>query len=86
MGVDVWLNMLVIVEILNEGGFDVVLLVIGIVLWILVIEGIEYSKVLMYLDVLCDKKLVGGKVVIIGVGGIGFDIVEYLSYGKFVFS
>lgn len=51
----------------------------GIVLCTLLIDGIDYLKVLSYLDVLCDKVLVGNKVAIIGCGGIGFDMVMYLS-------
>lgn len=43
------------------------------------IDGIDYSKVLSYFDVLRDKASVGNKVVIIGCGGIGFDTAMYLS-------
>ncbi|RKF20428.1 NADPH-dependent 2,4-dienoyl-CoA reductase [Alginatibacterium sediminis] len=42
------------------------------------IEGIEHEKVYSYLDVLRDHKEVGHKVAIIGAGGIGFDVAEYL--------
>ncbi|WP_370241496.1 FAD-dependent oxidoreductase [Marisediminitalea sp.] len=84
LGVDVRLNTPVTAETLNEGGFDVVLLATGIVPRTPAIEGIEHSKVLTYLDVLRDKKPVGGKVAIIGAGGIGFDTAEYLSHGKSV--
>ncbi|MFS1704705.1 NADPH-dependent 2,4-dienoyl-CoA reductase [Alteromonas sp. AMM-1] len=84
LNVDVRLNTLVTAETLNEGGFDAVLLATGIVPRTPGIEGIEHSKVLTYLDVLRDKKPVGGKVAIIGAGGIGFDTAEYLSHGKSV--
>lgn len=46
------------------------------------IPGIEHEKVLSYLDVLLTKKAVGKKVAIIGAGGIGFDVAEYLTYEK----
>jgi len=46
------------------------------------IEGINHSKVLNYIDVLLHKKPVGDKVAIIGAGGIGFDVAEYLSTTK----
>jgi 2,4-dienoyl-CoA reductase (NADPH2) len=36
--------------------------------------------VLGYLDVLRDKKPVGKRVAIIGAGGIGFDVAEYLTH------
>ncbi|TPV60720.1 NADPH-dependent 2,4-dienoyl-CoA reductase [Aestuariibacter sp. GS-14] len=84
LNVDVRLNTLVTADTLNEGGFDAVLLATGIVPRTPAIEGIEHSKVLTYLDVLRDKKPVGGKVAIIGAGGIGFDTAEYLSHGKSV--
>ncbi len=37
------------------------------------------SNVLTYIDVLRNKAHVGSKVAIIGAGGIGFDVAEYLS-------
>jgi len=43
------------------------------------IEGEDHSKVLSYIDVLLHKKAVGKSVAIIGSGGIGFDVAEYLS-------
>ena len=61
-------------------GFNEVLLATGIVPRQLDIPGIEHSKVLNYLDVLRDKKPVGKRVAIIGAGGIGFDVGEYLSH------
>ena len=44
------------------------------------IEGIDHSKVMNYLDVLKDKKAVGKRVAVIGAGGIGFDVSEYLTH------
>ena len=44
------------------------------------INGIEHGKVLSYVDVLRGKANVGARVAIIGAGGIGFDIAEYLSH------
>ena len=38
--------------------------------------------VLSYLDVLQDKAPVGERVAIIGAGGIGFDVAEYLTHGE----
>lgn len=76
-GVDLCLNICVMIDDLLV--FDEMIFVIGIVLCLLVIDGIDYLKVLSYFDVLCDKVLVGVKVVIIGCGGIGFDIVMFLS-------
>ena len=44
------------------------------------IEGSDHPKVLSYLEVLRDHKLVGKRVAIIGAGGIGFDLAEFLSH------
>jgi 2,4-dienoyl-CoA reductase (NADPH2) len=44
------------------------------------IEGENHSKVLTYTDVVLHQKHVGKKVAIIGAGGIGFDVAEYLTH------
>lgn len=44
------------------------------------IPGIEHPNVLSYIDVLRNKAKVGKRVAIIGAGGIGFDIAEYLLH------
>ncbi len=43
-------------------------------------EGIARGQVLSYLDVLLHKKPVGKRVAVIGAGGIGFDVAEYLVH------
>jgi len=42
------------------------------------IAGLDHPKVLSYVDVLGRKVTVGRRVAIIGAGGIGFDVAEYL--------
>jgi len=44
------------------------------------INGQDTPKVLSYIDVLRHKKTVGEKVAIIGAGGIGFDVAEFLAH------
>jgi len=44
------------------------------------IPGQEHPNVLSYIDVMKHKKPVGKSVAIIGAGGIGFDVAEYLSH------
>ncbi|MGZ5200771.1 MAG: oxidoreductase [Telluria sp.] len=61
-------------------GFDEVIVATGVKVRKLAIEGIGHPKVLSYLDVLRDKRPVGNKVTIIGAGGIGFDVSEYLLH------
>lgn len=43
------------------------------------IAGQENPRVLTYIDVLRHKRPVGQRVAIIGAGGIGFDVAEYLA-------
>jgi len=68
------------VEVDELKEFDEVILASGIIPNKPNIEGIEDSKVLSYLDVLKHKKPVGETVAIIGAGGIGFDVAEYLTH------
>eukprot|EP00970_Alexandrium_tamarense_P020824 scaffold15726_cov200-Alexandrium_tamarense.AAC.9 len=44
------------------------------------IPGREHPNVLSYIDVLRDKAKVGKKVAVVGAGGIGFDVSEYLLH------
>ena len=78
--VDVRLNTRVSADDLNNGEYDEVIIATGITPRTPQIEGIEHEKVLGYLDVLRDKKPVGRKVAVIGAGGIGFDVSEYLAH------
>ncbi|MFN3900267.1 MAG: FAD-dependent oxidoreductase [Alishewanella aestuarii] len=67
------------VESLSAGGFDEIILATGIVPRDIGLPGQDHPKVLSYLDVLRDHKAVGKHVAIIGAGGIGFDVSEYLT-------
>eukprot|EP00339_Tiarina_fusa_P000190 CAMPEP_0117009030 /NCGR_PEP_ID=MMETSP0472-20121206/8323_1 /TAXON_ID=693140 ORGANISM="Tiarina fusus, Strain LIS" /NCGR_SAMPLE_ID=MMETSP0472 /ASSEMBLY_ACC=CAM_ASM_000603 /LENGTH=774 /DNA_ID=CAMNT_0004711217 /DNA_START=228 /DNA_END=2549 /DNA_ORIENTATION=+ len=44
------------------------------------IPGMDHPNVLSYIDVLKHDKAVGDRVAIIGAGGIGFDVAEFLLY------
>ena len=79
-GVKLELNTAVSAQALNSGDFDEVIIATGIVPRSPAIDGIGHPKVLSYLDVVRDKKPVGKKVAVIGAGGIGFDICEYLTH------
>lgn len=79
-GVEVKLGQKVSAEQLEQADFDEVILATGISPRTPDIEGVDHPKVLSYLDVLHDKAAVGEKVAVIGAGGIGFDVSEYLSH------
>ncbi|WP_047414933.1 NADPH-dependent 2,4-dienoyl-CoA reductase [Cellulophaga sp. Hel_I_12] len=74
------LNTQVTAEDIKNGHFDEVILATGIKPRIPKIEGIDHPKVLSYIDVLKLKKPVGKRVAVIGAGGIGFDVCEYLTH------
>ncbi|NHZ42149.1 NADPH-dependent 2,4-dienoyl-CoA reductase [Massilia aquatica] len=79
-GVTVRLGQRVTREALLAGGFDDVIVATGIKVRMPPIEGIKHPKVLSYIDVLQKKAPVGKRVAIIGAGGIGFDVGEYLLH------
>jgi len=79
-GVTVKLGQRVSADDLAQAGFKHVVLATGISPRLPEIEGITHPKVLGYLDVLRDKKPVGKSVAVIGAGGIGFDVSEYLLH------
>ncbi|MER7923222.1 NADPH-dependent 2,4-dienoyl-CoA reductase [Streptomyces sp. NPDC096057] len=45
------------------------------------IPGVDHPSVVGYLDVLRDRVPVGDRVAILGAGGIGFDVAEFLTDG-----
>ncbi len=78
-GVNLKLNTKVDAEYLEQSGYDEVIVATGINPRMPPIEGVEHKKVLSYLDVLTGAK-VGKKVAVIGAGGIGFDVAEFLVH------
>ncbi len=63
-----------------EAGFDAIVVATGVVPRRPRIEGLDHPKVLSYADVLRDGKPVGQKVAVIGAGGIGVDVAEFLLH------
>ncbi|AWL84925.1 NADPH-dependent 2,4-dienoyl-CoA reductase [Streptomyces globisporus] len=62
-------------------GFDEIVLATGVEPRTPAIPGTDHPKVLSYLDVLRDGAPVGDRVAIVGAGGIGFDVAEFLTDG-----
>jgi 2,4-dienoyl-CoA reductase (NADPH2) len=79
-GVDVRLNNRVSADDLKAGGFDHVVLASGVKPRTPDIEGIDHPKVIGYLDALLERKPVGQRVAVIGAGGIGFDVSEFIVH------
>jgi len=78
-GVKLHLNSRVDAAQLNDSDYDQVILATGIAPRTPDIDGISHEKVLSYRDVI-QGAAVGKTVAIIGAGGIGFDVAEYLSH------
>jgi len=79
-GVNVQLNTNVTEELLLQQGFDRVILATGVRPRVLDPKHFDHPKVLSYVEVLKGEKQVGGRVAVIGAGGIGFDVAEFLAH------
>ena len=60
-------------------GFDEIVLATGVVPRMPAIPGIDHPKVLSYVEVVREGKPVGATVAVIGAGGIGVDVSEFLT-------
>ena len=76
-GVELRLNTKVNREQLEREGFEEVIVATGVVPRALKIEGSHLPQVLSYAEVLRGAP-VGNRVAVIGAGGIGFDVSEFL--------
>ena len=79
-GVNLHLNKKVSADELLTGQYEEIILATGVSPREVDIPGIDHPKVLSYIDVLQEEKTVGKKVAIVGAGGIGFDVAEYLTH------
>ncbi|MEO0899510.1 MAG: NADPH-dependent 2,4-dienoyl-CoA reductase [Bacteroidota bacterium] len=79
-GVNLHLNHRATVDGLLEGNYDEIILATGVTPRKVEFEGADHEKVLNYAEVLYKKMPVGQSVAIVGAGGIGFDMAEYLAH------
>ena len=68
-------------DLANE-GFDAVVVASGVHPRVPAIPGIDHPSVVVYSDLLSGKRKAGRRVAIIGAGGIGFDVAEYLCHSQ----
>ncbi|WP_431868008.1 FAD-dependent oxidoreductase [Nocardiopsis eucommiae] len=78
-GVDVHLDTTVTAADLD--GYDEVVIATGVTPRTPAIPGADHPSVVSYVDVLRGGAEVGERVAIIGAGGIGFDVAEFLTDG-----
>ncbi len=78
-GVALRLGQKISADELNDGAFTEVILATGVRPRALKLPGSDRANVLSYPQVLRDGAAVGQRVAIIGAGGIGFDMAEFLT-------
>ncbi|PYE40968.1 NADPH-dependent 2,4-dienoyl-CoA reductase [Psychrobacter fozii] len=81
LGVNVKLNTKVDKDMLEKAKFHHVIVATGVVPRSLEgkLEGADLPQVISYAELLSGEKAVGNTVAVIGAGGIGFDVSEYLT-------
>jgi 2,4-dienoyl-CoA reductase (NADPH2) len=78
-GVEVRLGTRVEAQALLDEGFDEVVLATGIEPRRVGFPGAAHPKVCSYVDVLTGRVQVGPRAALVGAGGIGFDVAEFLA-------
>ena len=70
------------VEASDLAGFEEVIVATGIVPRVPAIPGIDHPKVASYVEIVDGRRAAGRTVAIVGAGGIGFDVAEFLTAGN----
>ncbi len=68
------------VDDLVAGGYDEVVLAAGVVPRVPGFAGLDHPSVMSYADLLSGARPAGRRVAVIGAGGIGVDVCEYLTH------
>jgi 2,4-dienoyl-CoA reductase (NADPH2) len=79
-GVKVHLAHAVTAAELLDGRWDEIVLATGVTPRVVDIPGIDRPNVHSYVDVISGAATVGAKVAVVGAGGIGFDVSEFLTH------
>ncbi len=80
-GVEVRLGVRVTADTFAADEYDDIVVATGVSPRTPEIPGVGHPSVVSYLDVLRDGAPVGERVAVIGAGGIGFDVAEFLTDG-----
>ena len=80
--VDVRLGIRATGDALLRENFDEIVVAAGIMPRTPEIEGLDHPSVLSYTDVILERAKVGKRVAIIGTGGIGYDVAEFLTHSE----
>lgn len=81
-GVTVQLNTIATADTLTAAGFDEIVIATGVTPRRPTIAGIDHPSVASYVDVLRGDRQAGSRVAVIGAGGIGFDVSEFLTHER----
>ena len=78
-GVEMSLSTPVTASLLQQGGYDDVVLATGVNARDPRIPGQQHPSVMTYIEAISGERTVGPRVAIIGAGGIGFDVATFLT-------
>jgi 2,4-dienoyl-CoA reductase (NADPH2) len=78
--IELKLNTWVTADDLKDAGFDEIIVSTGVEPRVPNMPGIDHEKVVTYQELLGKGLELGGKVAVMGAGGIGFDVSEYLTH------
>ncbi len=78
--IDLRLNSAFTAEQIQSEPFDEIVWATGVAPRMPEIAGIEHPMVMSYADLLSGRRTAGARVAVIGAGGIGFDVAEFLTH------
>ncbi|MDI4482995.1 2,4-dienoyl-CoA reductase [NADPH] [Moraxella lacunata] len=81
LNIKVQLNHEVSDEFLKNSNFDDIVIATGVVPRKVRFDGTDLPQVMTYAELLSGQKVAGERVAVLGAGGIGFDVAEFLAHG-----
>ncbi len=84
LGIDLHLNTAVDKGFLDAQSADHIIIATGVVPREIDIIGRQLPQVMSYSELLTGQKVAGERVAVLGAGGIGFDVAEFLVHGASV--